>query len=136
MDLRVFCSWALFFWTHLIAAKLLLSLNRYPSAIRPFYTMPDPEDPRYSNSFDVFMRGEEILSGAQRVHDMKILEEKIKALGIEVETVRDYIDAFKFGAPPHGGCGVGLERVVMLFLSVGNIRETSMFPRDPNRLTP
>ncbi|KAJ8903186.1 hypothetical protein NDN08_004296 [Rhodosorus marinus] len=111
-------------------------MPRYPSAIRPFYTMPDPEDPRYSNSFDVFMRGEEILSGAQRVHDMKILEEKIKALGIEVETVRDYIDAFKFGAPPHGGCGVGLERVVMLFLSVGNIRETSMFPRDPNRLTP
>mmetsp|Transcript_6559 Transcript_6559/g.19889 ORF Transcript_6559/g.19889 Transcript_6559/m.19889 type:complete len:579 (-) Transcript_6559:1935-3671(-) len=111
-------------------------MTEYPSAVRPFYTMQSPNDSRYSNSFDVFMRGEEIISGAQRVHNPAVLEKRIAAQGVDVETLRDYINAFKFGAPPHGGCGVGLERVVMLFLNIGNIRETSMFPRDPTRLTP
>ena len=113
-------------------------LTKYPSAVRPFYTMVDPKDGNYSNSFDVFMRGEEIISGAQRIHDVELLKTRATAmLGEEgVESIQSYIDAFKYGAPPHGGCGVGLERVVMLFLGVGNIRECSMFPRDPKRLTP
>eukprot|EP00188_Purpureofilum_apyrenoidigerum_P006201 Plantae.Rhodophyta-Purpureofilum_apyrenoidigerum.ctg9216.p1 GENE.Plantae.Rhodophyta-Purpureofilum_apyrenoidigerum.ctg9216~~Plantae.Rhodophyta-Purpureofilum_apyrenoidigerum.ctg9216.p1 ORF type:complete len:583 (-),score=121.27 Plantae.Rhodophyta-Purpureofilum_apyrenoidigerum.ctg9216:277-2025(-) len=111
-------------------------MTEYPSAIRPFYTMQSPKNPQYSNSFDVFMRGEEIISGAQRVHDSAVLEKRVAAQGVDVETLRDYINAFKYGAPPHGGCGVGLERVVMLFLDIGNVRETSMFPRDPTRLTP
>jgi aspartyl/asparaginyl-tRNA synthetase len=111
-------------------------LHRYPSAIRPFYTMACPDDGDYSNSFDIFMRGEEIISGAQRIHDPVMLAARAAECGIEVGTIQSYIDSFKLGASPHGGCGVGLERVVMLFLGLNNIRKTSMFPRDPKRLTP
>ncbi|MEW5296938.1 MAG: hypothetical protein WDW36_000183 [Sanguina aurantia] len=111
-------------------------LHRYPLAVRPFYTMPCPDDPLYSNSYDVFIRGNEIISGAQRVHDPELLVERAGACGVLVETVQTYIDAFKYGAPPHGGAGVGLERVVMLYCGLNNIRKTSMFPRDPKRLTP
>eukprot|EP00241_Pyramimonas_parkeae_P016227 CAMPEP_0114301668 /NCGR_PEP_ID=MMETSP0059-20121206/14238_1 /TAXON_ID=36894 /ORGANISM="Pyramimonas parkeae, Strain CCMP726" /LENGTH=530 /DNA_ID=CAMNT_0001424439 /DNA_START=97 /DNA_END=1689 /DNA_ORIENTATION=+ len=111
-------------------------LHRYPAKIRPFYTMPCPDDPRYSNSFDIFMRGEEIISGAQRIHEADMLEQRAGECGIEVDTIQSYIDSFKLGASPHGGCGVGLERVVMLFLGLNNIRKSSMFPRDPKRLTP
>ncbi|BDA46327.1 Aspartate-tRNA ligase, cytoplasmic [Coccomyxa sp. Obi] len=111
-------------------------LYRYPLAVRPFYTMPDPEDSRYSNSFDVFIRGEEIISGAQRVHDAALLTERAQLHEIPLDSIQSYINAFKFGAPPHGGFGVGLERVVMLFCGLDNIRKTSLFPRDPKRLTP
>lgn len=111
-------------------------LHRYPLAIRPFYTMPCPDDPAYSNSFDIFIRGEEIISGAQRIHDAKLLTERATEHGIPIDQVQSYIDSFKWGAPPHGGAGVGLERVVMLYCGLDNIRKTSMFPRDPKRLTP
>ncbi|KAL1929515.1 hypothetical protein VTP01DRAFT_1653 [Rhizomucor pusillus] len=111
-------------------------LDKFPLEVRPFYTMPDPENPKYSNSYDFFMRGEEILSGAQRIHDAKFLEERAKEHGVDISTIQAYIDAFKMGAPPHAGGGVGLERVVMLYLALGNIRRTSLFPRDPKRLEP
>lgn len=113
-------------------------LTHFPSAIRPFYTMPDPTNNKYSNSYDLFMRGEEIVSGAQRIHDVDLLKVRAKAmLGEEgMNSIKDYVNAFKYGAPPHGGAGVGLERVVMLFLGIENIRECSLFPRDPERLTP
>ncbi|XAR69920.1 Aspartate--tRNA ligase [Bertholletia excelsa] len=111
-------------------------LHRYPLAIRPFYTMPCADDPLYSNSFDVFIRGEEIISGAQRVHVPEFLTTRAESLGIDVKTISTYIDSFRYGAPPHGGFGVGLERVVMLFCALNNIRKTSLFPRDPLRLAP
>ncbi|WWC70635.1 aspartate-tRNA(Asn) ligase [Kwoniella pini CBS 10737] len=111
-------------------------LDKFPLAIRPFYTMPDPVDSTLSNSYDFFMRGEEILSGAQRVHDPSFLIERMKSVGIDPSTMTGYLDAFKLGAPPHAGGGIGLERVVMLFLKLGNIRRASLFPRDPKRLTP
>ncbi|KAI6225229.1 Aspartate--tRNA ligase, cytoplasmic [Aphelenchoides fujianensis] len=111
-------------------------LDKFPLAIRPFYTMPDPDDSRWSNSYDMFMRGEEILSGAQRVHDPALLMERAKHHAVDVAKIQSYIDAFKFGCPPHAGGGIGLERVTMLFLGLGNIRLSSMFPRDPKRLTP
>ncbi|XP_065881053.1 aspartate--tRNA ligase 2, cytoplasmic-like [Euphorbia lathyris] len=111
-------------------------LHRYPLAVRPFYTMPCYDNPKYSNSFDVFIRGEEIISGAQRVHVPELLEERAKSCGIDVSTIATYIDAFRYGAPPHGGFGVGLERVVMLFCGLNNIRKTSLFPRDPQRIAP
>ncbi|WCJ35022.1 Aspartate--tRNA ligase cytoplasmic [Euphorbia peplus] len=111
-------------------------LHRYPLAVRPFYTMPCHDNPKYSNSFDVFIRGEEIISGAQRVHVPELLEERAKSCGIDVNTIATYIDAFRYGAPPHGGFGVGLERVVMLFCGLNNIRKTSLFPRDPQRIAP
>ncbi|KAF9596400.1 hypothetical protein IFM89_010664 [Coptis chinensis] len=219
-------------------------LHQYPLAVRPFYTMPSYDDPAYSNSFDVFIRGEEIISGAQRVHVPEFLEARAKACNIDVKTISTYIDAFsgvgsfdtpavdsedanvpsvepyfqlavmgrgkpdfviddqvgiecgfyscvhleikyvsagrgkgtvwdtspqirnrmyhhqpedlfhhyvhgsvrvlqsshcdshQYGAPPHGGFGVGLERVVMLFCALNNIRKTSLFPRDPLRIAP
>ncbi|CAL0307401.1 unnamed protein product [Lupinus luteus] len=112
-------------------------LYRYPLAIRPFYTMPCYDNPEeYSNSFDVFIRGEEIISGAQRVHKPDLLEKRAEAWGIDVKTISTYIDSFRYGAPLHGGFGVGLERVVMLFCGLNNIRKTSLFPRDPLRLAP
>uniref|UniRef100_A0A1I8EA34 Aspartate--tRNA ligase, cytoplasmic n=1 Tax=Wuchereria bancrofti TaxID=6293 RepID=A0A1I8EA34_WUCBA len=111
-------------------------LDRYPLAVRPFYTMPDANDPKYSNSYDMFMRGEEILSGAQRIHDASLLTERAKHHQIDLEKIRAYIDSFKFGCPPHAGGGIGLERVTMLFLGLGNVRLASLFPRDPRRLTP
>ncbi|OAY23853.1 aspartate--tRNA ligase 2, cytoplasmic [Manihot esculenta] len=111
-------------------------LHRYPLAVRPFYTMPCYDDAKYSNSFDVFIRGEEIISGAQRVHVPELLEERAKACGIDVSAITTYIDSFRYGAPPHGGFGVGLERVVMLFCGLNNIRKASLFPRDPLRLAP
>lgn len=113
-------------------------LTHFPSTIRPFYTMVDPHDSNYSNSYDLFMRGEEIVSGAQRIHDVELLKVRATAmLGADgISSIKDYVDAFRFGAPPHGGAGIGLERVVMLYLGVENIRECSLFPRDPQRLTP
>ncbi|XP_075487162.1 aspartate--tRNA ligase 2, cytoplasmic-like [Primulina tabacum] len=111
-------------------------LHRYPLAVRPFYTMPCYDNPSYSNSFDVFIRGEEIISGAQRVHVPEYLFERAQACGIDVKTISTYIDSFRYGAPPHGGFGVGLERVVMLFCALNNIRKTSLFPRDPQRIAP
>ncbi|AES95696.1 aspartate-tRNA ligase [Medicago truncatula] len=111
-------------------------LHRYPLAVRPFYSMPCSDDQNYSNSFDVFIRGEEIISGAQRIHEPKLLEERTQACGINVDAISYYIEAFRYGAPLHGGFGAGLERVVMLFCGLDNIRMTSLFPRDPKRITP
>ncbi|KAJ1919813.1 aspartate--tRNA ligase dps1 [Mycoemilia scoparia] len=111
-------------------------LDKFPSGIRPFYTMPDPADPKYSNSYDFFIRNEEIMSGAQRIHDADYLTSCIKEKGINPAELESYIDAFRYGCPPHAGGGVGLERVVMLYLGLGNIRRTSLFPRDPKRLSP
>jgi len=111
-------------------------LDKFPLAVRPFYTMPDPENTKWSNSYDMFMRGEEILSGAQRIHDPNFLTERAKHHGISIETIKSYIDSFRYGCPPHAGGGIGLERVCMLYLGLDNIRKTSMFPRDPKRLTP
>ena len=111
-------------------------LDKFPLAVRPFYTMPDPTDMKYSNSYDMFMRGEEILSGAQRIHNPEYLTERAKHHGIDISTIAAYIDSFRYGCPPHAGGGIGLERVTMLYLGLDNIRKTSMFPRDPKRLTP
>ncbi|KAL3765681.1 hypothetical protein ACHAW5_006361 [Stephanodiscus triporus] len=111
-------------------------MDKYPLSVRPFYTMPDPNNPKLSNSYDVFIRGQEILSGAQRVHEPKLLEERARAWGIDVETIASYVDSFRNGALPHGGGGIGLERVVMLYLGLPNIRKSSMFPRDPRRISP
>jgi len=111
-------------------------IDKFPMALRPFYTMPDPEDPTLSNSYDFFMRGEEILSGAQRIHNPELLCEKMQSKGVDPESMKAYVDAFRMGCPPHGGGGIGLERVLMLFLKLNNIRRASLFPRDPKRLEP
>lgn len=111
-------------------------LDKYPLAVRPFYTMPDPNNPKVSNSYDMFMRGEEILSGAQRIHDPDYLTQRASHHAIDISKIAAYIESFRLGCPPHAGGGIGMERVVMLYLGLDNIRKTSMFPRDPKRITP
>lgn len=98
--------------------------------------MPHPTDPFYTNSYDFFMRGEEIVSGAQRIHDPVLLAQRATECGLDVATIDDYIQAMAYGAYPHGGFGVGLERVVMLYCDLRNIRNSSLFPRDPKRIIP
>lgn len=128
-------------------------LDQYPASVRPFYTMPSPVSAQQSNSFDVFIRGQEICSGAQRCHDAvslfirfenvcnpckKLLERRIREKGLnpDSEGLRYYIESFRHGVPPHAGAGIGLERVVFLYLGLDNVRKASMFPRDPSRVTP
>ncbi|KAI5283621.1 hypothetical protein KEM54_001980 [Ascosphaera aggregata] len=113
-------------------------LDKFPMAVRPFYTKADPEDPTFSNSYDFFMRGEEIMSGAQRIHDSEELEKAMKEKGMDpnVEGFEDYLGAFKQGCPPHAGGGLGLNRIVQFFLGLPNIRMATLFPRDPQRLRP
>ncbi len=111
-------------------------LDKFPTSVRPFYTMPDPNDDRYTNSFDIFMRGQEILSGGQRIHDAKFLEKRIQKQGIKPESMVEYLEGFRWGAPPHAGCGIGLERLTYLFLNLGNIRLASLFHRDPKSFPP
>lgn len=82
------------------------------------------------------MRGEEILSGAQRIHEPVLLSESMRTKGVDPDSMKAYIDAFRLGCVPHGGGGIGLERVLMLFLKLNNIRRASLFPRDPKRLDP
>ncbi|KFY27476.1 hypothetical protein V493_03460 [Pseudogymnoascus sp. VKM F-4281 (FW-2241)] len=109
-------------------------LDKFPASARPFYTMPDPSNENFTNSFDIFLRGQEILSGGQRIHDPGCLEKRMRKLGVEPETMDDYMEGFRWGAPPHAGAGIGLERLTYLFLSLGNIRLASLFPRDPKSL--
>jgi len=111
-------------------------IDKFPMAVRPFYTMPDPNDANFSNSYDIFIRGEEVTSGAQRIHDPTLLLEQAALKQVDLAPIYSYVDSFKYGAPPHAGGGVGLERVVMLFCGLPNIRKTSLFPRDPKRLSP
>lgn len=91
-------------------------LDQYPSNVRPFYTMLNPADERYSNSYDMFLCGQEICSGAQRCHDPSALEAAIIKRGIDPESLRFYIDCFRHGISPHAGAGIGLDRVLFLYL--------------------
>lgn len=114
----------------------LLFVTHYPSKKRPFYTMDDPEDPEYTLSFDLLFRGLEITSGGQRIHDYNAQVEKMTKLGMDKDQFATYLMLHKYGAPPHGGLGIGLERLTMHLLGFKNVREATMFPRDINRVTP
>ena len=111
-------------------------VTEYPSKKRPFYAMDDPEDKRYTKSFDLLFHGLEITTGGQRIHDYKMLSEKIAARGMTEEGMEQYLSAFKHGMPPHGGLGIGLERLTMKLVGEDNVRETTLFPRDLSRLEP
>ena len=113
-----------------------LFVTHYPSKKRPFYTMDDPQDPEYTLSFDLLFRGLEITSGGQRVHDYNEQVAKMKRLGMNPDEFDTYLMLHKYGAPPHGGLGIGLERLTMHLLGFKNVREATMFPRDINRVTP
>lgn len=111
-------------------------VTHYPSKKRPFYAMDDPEDPTYTLSFDLLFRGMEITTGGQRIHDYHSLLEKMEKRGMTEEGMEQYLSAFKYGMPPHGGLGIGLERLTMKLTGEDNVREATLFPRDMSRLEP
>ena len=111
-------------------------VTHYPGRKRPFYTMDDPEDPRYTLSFDLLFRGMEITTGGQRIHNYGQQVEKLKARGMEPEDFSGYLLFHKHGAPPHGGLGIGLERLTMQLCGLDNVRLATLFPRDRTRLEP
>lgn len=108
----------------------------YPVKKRPMYTMQDERLPGYTRSFDLLYRGLEITTGGQRIHNYEKLRENMIAFGLNPHAYKDYLESFKFGMPPHGGLGMGLERVTMKLLGLGNVREATLFPRDIGRLDP
>lgn len=108
----------------------------YPMTKRPFYTHPDPRRPEFSNSFDLLFRGLELVTGGQRLHLYADYLASLAARGLSPEPFDGYLQAFRHGMPPHGGFAIGLERWVARLIEAPNIRETTLFPRDLNRLTP
>ena len=111
-------------------------VTHYPSKKRPVYAMDDPSDPTYTLSFDLLFKGIEVTTGGQRIHDYDMFLQKIEKRGMSSEGMEDYLSIFKYGMPPHGGLGLGLERLTMKLLDEVNVRETSLFPRDVTRLEP
>ncbi|MFZ3044122.1 MAG: aspartate--tRNA(Asn) ligase [Minisyncoccia bacterium] len=109
-------------------------ITHYPVAKRPMYTMEDSEDPGYTKSFDLLFRGVEITTGGQRRHEYDNLVEGIKMKGLDPEKFSYYLQAFKYGMPPHGGWGMGLERLTQKMLGLANVKEATLFPRDINRI--
>jgi nondiscriminating aspartyl-tRNA synthetase len=107
---------------------------RYPLASKPFYTMP--EGVKHSRGFDLECKGVEVSSGSQRIHDYALLVERLKACNLDPKDFEAYLNAFRYGIPPHGGFGFGIERFLMELLDISNIRECILFPRDRTRLTP
>ena len=114
----------------------LIFITHYPECKRPFYAMEDPMDRTYTLSFDLLLNGSEITTGGQRIHDYNMQVEKMIKLGMNPVNFSDYLMLHKYGVPPHGGLGIGLERLFMKLLNLPNIREASLFIRDINRLTP
>lgn len=110
----------------------------WPTSIKPFYIMPKDANPKAKEScgFDALYGGVEISSGGQRIHLPELLTERIKAKGLNPKNFKDYIDSFRYGAPPHAGWAIGLERITQIICGLDNIKEATMFPRDRDRLTP
>lgn len=126
---RQLCEWSA--KTH---GSDFLFVTHYPVAKRPFYTYEDEADPGFTKSFDLLFRGLEITTGGQRVHNHDLLVEKAKAKGLDPELFSYYLQAFKYGMPPHGGSATGLERLTARLLNLPNVKEATLFPRDINRI--
>jgi len=109
-------------------------ITKYPLESKPFYTMPEGD--KYSRGFDLECKGVELASGSQRIHNVELLKERLKYCDLDVKDFDSYLKAFRFGMPPHGGFGFGIERFIMELLDIKNIRECILFPRDRTRLTP
>jgi aspartyl-tRNA synthetase len=114
----------------------MVYITHYPLELRPAYTMPSLTDEGMTESFDLTYKGMEITTGGQRIHLYDLLVERFKAKGFNPDAFAFYLDPFKFGAPPHGGLGLGVERLTMQLLGIENIREATLLPRDRDRLTP
>jgi len=114
----------------------LVFLTHYPKSCRPFYTMPDKENPEETLSFDLLFKGVEIATGSQRIHKAEELIKNIKEFKLDPKDFKFYIDTFKYGMPPHGGWALGCERIVYKILNLPTIKEATLFPRDVKRLVP
>ena len=113
-----------------------LFVTGFPMRKRPFYTHPDPERPEYSNSFDLLFRGTELVTGGQRLHRYGDYLAALEKANLPLEPFESYLEAFKYGMPPHGGFAIGLERLLMQLTGITNIKLATTFPRDLTRLTP
>ncbi|GAB4548095.1 MAG: aspartate--tRNA(Asn) ligase [Anaerolineae bacterium] len=113
-----------------------LFVTGYPMVKRPFYTHPNPDDPRYSNSFDLLFRGLELVTGGQRLHKYQDYLDAAARFRYSSDAFKHYFEAFKFGMPPHGGFAIGLERFITQLLGLDNVRLATLFPRDIHRLEP
>src|SRR6266849_6697495 len=123
-------------WTQQEYGSEFLFVTGYPMRKRPFYTHPDHERPEYSNSFDLLFRGTELVTGGQRLHVYQDYVASLEKAHLPVEPFETYLEAFRYGMPPHGGFAIGLERLLMQLTGAPNIRLTTTFPRDMTRLTP
>ncbi len=123
-------------WVRAATGSDWVFVTHYPSSKRPFYALDSPVDPTVTDSFDLLFRGTEITTGGQRIHDADILDAKIRRRGMDPEAFQHFSAAHRAGLPPHGGFGLGLERLTQLLLGLDNVRQASLFPRDRNRLTP
>jgi len=112
----------------------LVFITHYPTSKRPFYTYPDPEDPKYTLSFDLLFRGLEVVTGGQRINDYKTLLKNIKKWGNDPKDFSFYLQAFKYGMPPEGGFALGAERIIKQILGLESVKEASLFPRDMGRI--
>lgn len=111
-------------------------VTHFPTTKRPFYVMDDPENPAETLSFDLLFRGLEITTGGQRINDYNAQVAKMEARGMKPEAFENFLTAHKYGLPPHGGLGIGLERLTMKLCNLTNVRDASLFPRDINHLVP
>jgi len=123
-------------WAHQEFDSDFLFVTGYPMHKRPFYTYPDPKRPEYSNSFDLLFRGTELVTGGQRLHRYEDYLAALEKAHLPVEPFESYLEAFKYGMPPHGGFAIGLERLLMQLTGIPNIKLATTFPRDLTRLTP
>ena len=123
-------------WARRELSSEFLFVTGYPMAKRPFYTHPDRARPAYSNSFDLLFRGQELVTGGQRLHLYEDYLAALAARGLSQEPFAGYLETFRHGMPPHGGFAIGLERWVARLVGAANIRETTLFPRDLSRLSP
>jgi len=114
----------------------LFFITEYPTAIKPFYVMAKDDEPAYSHSFDLEFKGDEMASGGQREHRYDRLVARMREMGLNSDSFEFYLKAFRYGMPPHGGWGLGIDRLVQKALDLPNIREAILFPRDRNRLVP
>jgi nondiscriminating aspartyl-tRNA synthetase len=114
----------------------LVFVTHYPVKKRPFYAKDDPEDSMYTLSFDLLFRGMEITTGGQRIHEYQEQVDKMISKGLDPEGFTNYLMIHKYGMPPHGGLGLGLERLCMKLFDDNNVRYSALFPRDMNRLEP
>ena len=123
-------------WARAEHGSDFLFVTGYPMRKRPFYTHPDPARPEYSNSADLLFRGTELMTGGQRLHRYEEYLAALAERGISPEPFRDYLEAFRYGMPPHGGFAIGLERLLMQLIGLPSVKLATLFPRDLNRLRP